>query len=289
MKVVKEAFLSLKKYKFMTLATIMVLTFNLLMLSIFGVLMYNLNSFLDEIKNSVEITVFLKDGIKKEVADGISVKIKLKTEVADAIFVSREDAIKELGESEDFRGYLNNFKINPLPDSIRVILNKEFKNDSVKMKETAEFCKQLDGVAEAYYQKEEVDKFFSLADVIRKIIIWLSMILFLGSVVIISNTIRISILARKEDLKKMRSEGVSWSGLKSIFIIESILQGLAGGVLAVLVLFVLERAALEKLNILWSGKWHSINIFAALIIIFTGIFLGFVGALFFRIKSYMEK
>ncbi|MFH1074902.1 MAG: permease-like cell division protein FtsX [Candidatus Firestonebacteria bacterium] len=289
MNVIKEAVLSLKKYKFTVVTTIFILAFNLFVLGIFAMLMYNLNNFLNEIRDSVEISVYLKEGTKKEAADAIAMEIKLRTGIDDAVFVSRDEAIKEFAQNEDFKTYLDSFKINPLPDSIRVVIKKEFKKDPVKLKEFADSFKAIENVTDVYYQKEEFERFFSLAGIIRKIVIWLSVILIAGSVFIVSSTVRISVFARKDDIKKMKSSGVTLFGIKSIFIIESMIEGAAGGILAVLLLAGVERIALEKLNILWSGKWLPVNPVIVMIVIASGIILGLISSLLFRIKPYTEK
>ena len=289
MNLIKEAVYSLKKYKFMTFTTIMILAFNLLILGMFALIMFNLNNFMNEIKNSVEITVFLEEGVKKEAADTIVIKLKQKSGIDDAIFVSREDALKEFANNEDFKSYLDNFKLNPLPDSIKVVLNKEFKENSVKLKEFADFCGKIEGVSEVYYQKEEIEKFIDFADIIRKIIIWISVILLLGSIFIVSNTIRISVFSRKDDIAKMITDGVSMHVVKAIFIIESIIQGAAGGILATLFLYLLEKTAITKLNILWSGKWQNITLSMAFHMILSGMALGVIGSLLFRIRNYSGK
>lgn len=289
MNLVKEAVYSLKKYKFTTVTTIMILAFNLFILGMFALIMFNLNSFLDEIRNSVEITVFLKEGIKKDVADAILVKLKQKNGIENAIFVSRDDALKEFANNEDFKSYLDNFKLNPLPDSVRVVINKEYKKDSEKLKEFADYCEKIDGVSDIYYQKEEIEKFFSFAGIIRKIIVWISVILLLGSLFIISITIRISVFLRKDDIKKMKSDGISMLVVRGIFVTESIIQGAAGGIIATGFLYLLEKTAINKLNILWSGKWQQISLTMALLMILSGMLLGFLGSLLFRIKNYAGK
>ena len=289
MNVFKEAVLSLKKYKFTAVTTIMILAFNLLVLGIFAMLIYNLNNFLNEVRNSVEISVYIKEGTKKEAADAIAMKIKLKSGIDDAIFFSREEALKEFAQNEDFKSYLDSFKINPLPDSIRVIINKEYKKDPVKLKEFADFFKTIDNVTDVYYQKEEIERFFGFAGIIRKIVIWLSVMLILGSIFIVSSTVRLSVFARKDDIKKMKSAGISLFSIKSIFMVESMLEGAAGGILAAIFLLGVERLALEKLNILWSGKWLHITPVMILIVVFSGILMGLISSLLFRIKPYTEK
>ncbi len=289
MNLIKEAVYSLKKYKFMTFTTVIILSFNLVVLGMFALIMFNLNNFLEEIRNSVEITVFLKDGIKKEAVDIIVVKLKQKNGIMDAIYVPREEALKEFASNEDFKNYLDNFKLNPLPDSIRVVVNKELKNDSYRLKEFAEFCGKIEGVSEIYYQKEEIEKFLNLAGIIRKIIIWMSGILLMGSIFMVSITIRISVFSRKEDIKIMKDSGASMLGIRGIFVVESILQGAAGGLLAALFLYLLEQAAITKLNVLWSGKWQQINWVILLLITGSGMLLGLIGSLLFRIKNYAGK
>ena len=87
----------------------------------------------------------------------------------------------------------------------------------------------------------------------------------------------------------MKIDGVSLLGIKAIFIVESIIQGAVGGLLAAVFLYLLEKTAIEKLNILWSGKWQQITLPMACIIVLAGILLGAAGSLFFRIKNYADK
>lgn len=289
MNIVKEAVLSLKKNKFTSGTTIGILALNILILGIFAMLILNLDNFLNEIGNSVEMSVYLKEGTKKEYAEALALTLKLKPGADEAQFVSRDVALKDFAKNEDFKIYLESFKINPLPDSIQLVINKEFKKDPVKMKEFADSLKKIENVSEVYYQKEEMESFFSFAGIIRKIVLWLSVILFLGSILMVSSAVRLSVFARKEDIRNMKSAGTSLFIIKSIFIVESMLQGAAGGLLAGLLLFGVERMALDKLNILWSGKWLSVNPLIAVIIVGSGIVLGLISSLLFRIKNYIGK
>ena len=288
MNVIKETYLSLKKYKFITITTLVVLTFNLLILGIFMMLILNINLFVESIKSNVEISVFLKDGLQKTQIDSLLGRIRTKPGIDSCSFLSKDEALKEYIQLPDFKAYIDSLKVNPLPDAIKINVNRKYKDDIEKLRNIANSLKTLEGVSEVYYQEAETQKLFDIAGAIKNVVVGLSLILIIGSVLIVSSTIRMSVFARKDDIRHMRSLGISNLSIKSIFILEGIFQGIAGGILASVLLYILERILYDKINVLWFGRWQLMNGFYVLFMIIIGVSLGFISSLLFRVKNYSK-
>ncbi|MFH1823899.1 MAG: permease-like cell division protein FtsX [Candidatus Firestonebacteria bacterium] len=287
MNIIKESLVTFKKNKFITLTTIVVLTFNLFVVGIFAILIINLNLFLENIKENVEVALFLKEGLNKEEIDKILIEAKMRPGVDDCVFVSKEDALKEFGETDELKDYINAIDVNPLPDSIRVNINKNYKSIE-RVRNLVDSLKTINNIIEVHYQKEEMERLFGIVNVIKSIMLGLSLILITSLILIASGAIRISIFARKEEIKSMRLSGMSNWFIKSIFIVECIIQGLISSILATILLYVLEKIVYDKINIIWSGRWLVVNYKFALFIILLGVSIGFLSSLLFRIKYYSE-
>lgn len=288
MNILKETILSLLKHKFITFSTLAVLTFNLLMLGIFTEFIYNTNVLLEDVRNNVEISVFLEDALPKGKIDSILGQIRTKPSIDNCKYVSKEEALKEYSELPEFKSYIDSLKMNPLPDSIIINVNKKYKNNIERLKSIVNSLKSLEGVTEVYYQEAETQKIFDITDIMKKIILVLSLILMIGSLLIVSGMMRMSVFARRDEIKQMKSDGIPNSRIKGVFIMEGILEGATGGLFAVILLYILEIAAFDKINILWSGKWQTINIYHILFMVLLGVLLGFISSLLFRIKNYLK-
>jgi cell division transport system permease protein len=284
---IREALLSLKKHKFITFTTIAVLTFNLLILGIFAILMLNLNLFLESIKENVEVTLFLKENLPKEEIDKLLIEVKAIPGIDNCRFISKEEALKEFSQTDELKEYIATLKVNPLPDSIIVNINKNYKNIA-KLEKLVESLKTISNVSEVHYKKEETEKLLSIVNAIKSIIFGLSLILIISSILIISNTIRVNIFVKKEDMKAMDLSGVSKWFIKGIVVIECVIECLVASIFATILLYILEKVVYTELNILWSGRWLSINYKFVLFMILLGVTLGLLSSLLFRVKYYLK-
>lgn len=288
MSVFQNVILLFKKHKLVTAITLFIITFNLLILGIYMMLVYNINLFVEDIKKNVEISIFLKDRLTKSQVDLLISQIKNKPGIDSCAYISKEDALKEYSQLPEFKEYIESIKINPLPDAIKVGLSKSYKNDIGKLKTLADSLKTLEGVAEVYYQEAETQKLFDIASGISNIIIGLSLILILWSLLMILGVIKLGIFVKKNEIKQMKADGMTEAGIKNVFMLESVLQGFAGSLLAVIMLLAIEKIAFEKVNILWLGGWQLMNGFHAVFMIALGIVLALTGSILFKVKNYLN-
>ena len=223
-----EAFRSLWRNYFMTIAAVVTVFLSMVVLGVVMVFVWNINAVLKDIEQKVEISVFLKDSATSTDIEAMQKEILAMPEVKDVQFVSKEEALKRLREDlKEQQDILDDLSANPLPASFDVSL----KDPEL----AAGVAKRFEGrpiVDEVKYGKEIADRIFRVTSVIRNIS--LVFILLLGgvAVLLISNTIRLSIYARRREVEIMKLVGATNWFIRWPFVIEGLTVGLTGAVAA---------------------------------------------------------
>jgi len=228
---------------FITVGTI---TISLLTLSAFLIVFLNLNNLLDRWREDVHVTIYLDDSILSEDILKVRKKIADFKEVELVRYISKEDAIhilkKVLQTSDDlFEGLTT----NPLPASMEVQLKKGYLNlDSVE-----DFIAKIKGfkeIEEVKYDQYWIKGFSAFLNVFGIVSLTVETGLLLAAIFIISNTIGLSIYARREEVEIMRLVGATNLFIKAPFFIEGLLQGLLGGLLSIGLLYTIYSIFISK-------------------------------------------
>ncbi len=284
MKIFHEALNTIRKNKYAAATTVAVLVCNMLILGIFGHVIRNLNQFLDNVNSSVQITAYTSEKLKPEDLVQLVASIKAQDGVKDCHYVPKEEAIKEFAGDPDFKSYVDNVKENPLPNSVKVGVEKEHRN-AAGLQALAAFVGALPGITEVNYRKDEAERFFKIISSIEVFAAGFSLILILSSAFVVTSTVRNNIHSRRGVINSMLKSGSNAKALKKVFVLESVLLGAAGGVIAASLLAFLEFTVVGMINLLWSGRWVRVD--AALffgIVLFSAL-LGFLSSIFIRIEQ----
>jgi cell division transport system permease protein len=158
-------------------------------------------------------------------------------EVQEVNYRSKDEALRILEEKmPDRKELLRGLPRNPLPASFEIRLKGEYRN-SEGVQGLVKKLQGMPGVEDLQYGSEWLER-FSAFMVLLKILGWtLGGLLLLATIFVISNTIRLNIFARREEIEIMRSVGATGMFIRAPFYIEGILQGLLGAVLALAMLF----------------------------------------------------
>lgn len=227
----KEALKSMKRNGLMTLASISTVALSLFMLGVFLCGVMNLNNMASNLENQVQLSVYLKDGLTTEQIMDTGKQIKAIPNLKQLEFVNKEQAMKDfkerLGEQQQLVNALDG--VNPLPNSY--VLTFEKPED---VKQTAKLVTTFEGVESTHYGQDIIEELFRITQIIRFGGIVLIAFLAGATLFIISNTIRLTVFARRKEIAIMKYVGATNGFIRWPFLIEGMLLGLIGAIIAVI-------------------------------------------------------
>ena len=220
----------------MSVASVLTVLACLIILGIFLIFTMNLNALAIQLKTSYQIRVFIEDGTTTEKLEMIESQIGQIEDIKESLLVTKRDAIiefqQDLGDDHGILSGLENEDQNPLRDEFRISLKDLGQLDSVISR-----LERVPGIAEVSNNKEVTDTIINVADVIRLITFWLIAILVVMTVVIISNTVKIAVFARKKEINIMKYIGATDFYIRFPFIVEGIIIGIVGGAVSYAIVY----------------------------------------------------
>lgn len=217
----------------MSFASISTVALSLLILGLFLIMVLNMNNMAASLESQVQISVYLQDDLSSVEVQDIGKKIEKLPGVNQTIFVSKQEALnrfkQRLGEQQGMLNALGD--TNPLPNAFEVRLDKP-----EQVKAAAQVITQIKGVETAKFGQEVVEHMFNLAKMLRIIGGVLIIFLALAATFIISNTIRITVFARRKEIGIMKYVGATDWFIRWPFLIEGMILGFGGAFIAVLLL-----------------------------------------------------
>ena len=229
----REGFTSVKKNRVMSVASVSTVAAALFIFGVFMLLVVNVNKIVSTVESEIEIKVFLKADVTTLQQNKIEKDIKAIDEVKEISFESQEDALKKfkegLGEKADLADGLE--LDNPLPASFIIKVNSPQNVAGVSAK-----LKDLAGVEKINDGQQMVETIINATRFIKVTSILLMVILGVISISLISNTIKLTVFARKREIGIMKYIGATDWFIRWPFIIEGMLMGLLGAVISILIL-----------------------------------------------------
>ena len=283
---VKQGFLNFKENRIMSIASIGVVVSCLIIVGVCGLLAININSFADFLGDQNEIIVYIEDSASESEIDAIDDFIKNNDNISSYNYVSKEEALEEqmsyLGEYGDLLESYQGDE-NPLPASFRC----KVKN-LAEIQQTSDQLSQLEGVELMSTPTELAGVLVTIKNATYYGGIAVLAILIFVSIVVIANTIRLTVFARRKEISIMKFVGATNGFIRLPFIVEGLIIGTLGAVITFAVLsgayyyllsymaqtatgwLALVSTALIPYNAIW---WKLLVIFAGF-----GWFIGGVGS-----------
>lgn len=225
----KQSFVQMGRNKGMYFTTIMAITAMMLILGLFFVSLVNVNMFARSIEKDYNVLqVYMKEGAKKTDTDDVAKQLEAMDGVEKVEFVTKDDALGTLKEEWGENAYLlDNLPENPLPDSFNVyVKNKDAAN---KVATDAKAIKQVDDVV--YYQ-ETIEKLAKASHFVEMGSLIAMAFLIIVSVVIVANTIKLTVFNREKEIGIMKYLGATDSFVRAPFIWCGIIVGIISALLA---------------------------------------------------------
>jgi cell division transport system permease protein len=226
----KESFAGFRRNRSATLITVFTVSIALLLLGVFTLITSNINTFVDTIRSRVDVEVFLAVELNKRQQEEMTDILRGLPGIESVTFISKEDAAeifkKDFGES--FTDILDD---NPLPQSFRLSIRERYNNsDSIAV--LAARIEELRLVDNVYYRKSLLQLIDRRARAFRLAALFIGMMLGVSAVILVANTIRLTIYAKRHLIRTMKLVGATPLFIRAPFLIEGVFHGIAGGILA---------------------------------------------------------
>lgn len=290
---VKEGFRNVWANRLMSLASIGVLVACMLIMGVAIALTENVNKYLGVLQEQNVVMVYYDTDLDDAEAETISNKIAKMNNISESIFKPKDEALEGLLDSMDlndsqqelFNEYLEGE--NPLPNASEVHMT-----DLAKFEKTVKALEKVDGVNIVRHQKDIAEKIVGIKDTVNFASTWIIVLLLIIAMVIICNTIRITMYSRKLEISIMKAVGATDSFIRAPFMVEGIVLGIVAAVFTTLLLYAVYTVAGTSITESLAGftliPFRTIA--PAMFGIFTaiGVVIGLVGSRF-TIAKYLKK
>jgi cell division transport system permease protein len=228
---ISEALGSLRRNYFMTAAALVTVFLSMLVLGIVLVFASTINLVLKDVERKVEVTVFIKDGVTAQQTAALQKEIMGWSEVKSATYVSKDEALARFKQTMQAHPEIwQSLDTNPLPASIEISLKNPAQATAV--------ADRLQGRAEiddVRYGRQTAERLLSVTSAIRNAFVVFIILLGVVAILLISNTIRLSIFARRQAVEIMKLVGATNWFIRWPFVIEGMTVGLVGAAAALAV------------------------------------------------------
>lgn len=276
---IKEGVKSVFKHGFMSFAAICVTVACLLLVGIFASVMYNLNIMVEDLNQTNEILVYIDETLPDSEAESLETYIRAMDNIYSAEFVHRdqalEDFLMEHGDDPVFSG----LEASTLRHRVVVVLE-----DNDLMKETVEDLYKVHGVAEISAHYELAEGFTMIQDMLEVVFVLVLTALLAVSLLIISNTVKMAMYSRQNEIAIMKMVGATKGFIRLPFVVQGFLLGMLGAGLAFVAEWWLYDAMLDKLKVMDTLNMFSFvpfqQLMVPMIFVFAaaGMFVGVVGS-----------
>ncbi len=292
-----ETFSGMRRNFLMFFTAITTVAITLFVVGFFMIVIYDVQGILASIKSQVEVAVYLEDNITDELRDYLEKEITSWEEVAGVTYISKEQALEIFREENQGSEILKEIQGNPLPASFEITLTSPEKVEQIALRFLTKEGEFVEGVDEVIYGQDYVNRLFSITAITGSIAFIIIIMLLLAAVVLIFNTIRLSIHARRKEIEVMKLVGATNWFVRLPFLFEGFFEGFVGSMIAVFLLYFTanyllirgERAIVDTMHVkdlvILGNNNVILYIYAGLIVL--GAILGILSSAF-ALKRYIR-
>ncbi|NLY71295.1 MAG: ABC transporter permease [Clostridiales bacterium] len=239
---IKQAFKQVFRNRAMTFASLFSITAMLLILGLFFILLVNVNTVAESAKSQFDtIQIYLLDETEFTKSQDMLKRLSRMDEVEKAVYLSKEEAMEEYKVKWGDKAYLlDGLSENPLPNSIRVEVKDIENADRV-----VEVAKTFEGVEDIKYYQTVVDKLIQITNFIEIGAFVVILFLIIISVVVVANTIKLTVLAREREISIMKYVGATNWFIRGPFLVEGMLIGFISAAISVGLIALIYKKILE--------------------------------------------
>ncbi len=284
----KEGIRGIFLHGFMSFAAVCVTVACLVIVGSFSSLMYNLNLMVEDLNKTNEVMVYVDETLSDAEARSVGTKLNRITNIYNAQFVSREEALANFIADHQDEEAFSGVEAEDLRHRFVVVLK-----DNSLMEQTVAEIEQVTGVADTSAAFELAEGFTTLQDVLQIASVAIISILLVVSLLIISNTVKLAMYDRREEIAIMKMVGATNGFIRLPFVVEGFALGMIGAAVAFGLEWALYDALVARLEAVDTMKllsfvpftellWPMVATFCA-----AGMFVGVVGS-WTSIRKFMD-
>lgn len=284
----REGFRGVFLHSFMSFAAICVTVACLIIMGSFCLILYNTSIMVKDLEQKNEMLVYIDESYSEAKAKSVGSQINLITNVRSATFVSREQALEDFIDEQNDASLFAGIDPDTLRD--RYIVTVE---DNSLLKQTYEKLKEIDGVADVSAHFEIAEGFQTVQNVLNIASLVIVTVLFVVSLFIISNTVKLAMYSRSEEIAIMKMVGATNAFIRLPFIVEGFIIGIIAAAAAFFLEWGLYDFVLSKIQQLDTLKLFVLVPFTDVIEIvaiayaLTGFLVGVFGSLL-SIRKFLK-
>ena len=286
---IKEGVKGIFKHGFMSFAAVCVTVACLLIVGSFTCLVYNINIMVEDLNKTNEILVYIDDTLSDAEAKSVGTKLNTIENVHQIRFVTREEALANFRADHQEDEAFDGVQASDLRHRFVVVLE-----DNALMQETDEQIKALPGVAKTNAAYELAEGFATLQDVLHIVSLAVIAVLLVVSLLIISNTVKLAMYDRRDEIAIMKMVGATNGFIRLPFVVEGFTLGMVGAALAFGLEWLMYNALLDRIALVDTLKLFSTlvpfeELLLPMIATFAcaGMFVGIVGS-WTSIRKFMD-
>ena len=284
----REGFRGVFLHGFMSFAAVCVTVACLIIMGTFSLVLYNVHVMIVDLEKENQVLVYIDEDYSEAEAKSVGSRINLISNVHEAKFVSREQALDNfVGKQSDTTAF-NGVDASILRDRYEVTVE-----DNSLLEQTVAEIEKIDGVAEVNAHYEIANGFQSLQKVLNIASMVIIIVLFVVSLFIISNTVKLAMYSRSEEIAIMKMVGATNSFIRLPFVVEGFILGMLGAVIAFFLEWGLYDFLQAKIAVVDTLRLFQIVPFAEVIELvaisyaLTGFAVGVVGSLL-SIRKFLK-
>jgi len=246
----REALRGLRRSSAPALAALLTVLLTAVVLGVFIPIVQATTGTANEVRSRVVVDVYVKDSATQLEQSQLREAIEGTSNVKSVEFISKGEALARAEEKNPkaFEEGAELLGSNPLPASFRVTPEDPDRLDDIVQRLSAGNQPQLAAIDEVRDREEDTDKILSATGLVKGLTAGLAVLLVLASIALIANTIRLSVFARRREVEVMKLVGATNWFIRWPFVIEGMVVGFLGGVLAVLLLAILKTTFVDPLS-----------------------------------------
>ena len=285
---IREGVRGIFLHGFMSFAAICVTVACLIIMGTFCLVLLNLGQMIREAESENEVLVYIDETYDEARARSVGSYINMVTNVYDARFVSREEALESFVEKQQDASIFEGVDASTLRDRFEVTLV-----DNEQMAETVELLRQIEGVADVTAHYEIANGFSTVQRILNVASTVIIGVLFVVSLLIVSNTVKLALYDRREEIAIMRMVGATSSFIRWPYLIEGLLLGLFGAALAFFAewgLYDFLAARISKVDTMQLITLMDFSAFRGIMILIyaaTGVAIGVLGSML-SIRKFLK-
>ena len=285
---IKEGVRSIFSHGLMSFASVCVTVACMIIVGSFSILMYNLNIMVQELNQTNEVICYVDSVYTDAEAKSVHSRINMIDNVFRADYVSREQALEEFIEDHDNDSAFQGVDPQDLRHRIVVVLE-----DNSRMEETVALLEQVDGVAMIDAEFELAEGFTTISSVLGLVSTGIIAILLIVSLLIISNTVKLAMYDRKNEIAIMKMVGATNGFIRFPFMVQGFFLGIIGAALAFGVEWFLYDGLVKKITEVDAlGLFNFVpfqELLLPMVLVFAaaGLFVGIFGSIS-AIRKFMD-